>query len=84
MPQNQSFVSDEETQPQTQKEDNPAPNNQAADESTLLQGIDTYFSDERILIPEQEKVRRNEIDCSIALRIYSTYTQVAVSDRSLT
>lgn len=61
MPYNKSYDNgDDEAQTANPQRNDPAhpgsPAGAAADESTLLQGVDTYFSDERILIPEVEKV----------------------------
>lgn len=63
MPYNNSYdEGGDEANPRNPQENVPAhPDSKATaagDESTLLQGVDTYFSDERILIPETEKVIR--------------------------
>lgn len=64
MPYNNSYdEGGDEANPRNPQENVPthpdskaADGSKSADESTLLQGVDTYFSDERILIPETEKV----------------------------
>ena len=62
MPYNKSYEeADEEGQASDTQRNNAPPHDAAPkpDENTLLQGgVDTYFSDERILIPENEKVIR--------------------------
>lgn len=76
MPYNNSYEEgDEEAQAGNPQRNDPAHVPRAgagADESTLLQGVDTYFSDEKILIPENEKViqLRIRFDCNLWLGIW--------------